>query len=158
MQSFEWPGDRLTVWPIGKGRASPNTFMCDEFNKWDFSVFIIVSTVIWGHYTHWRHKSTRTASSSSQRNWPITEMQLIMVFWFVMPCSLSGGYQYFGGTYCLHLQGEVSKDWDVRHLYRQRSANGNGEKMMRGGSHKGHEQCNCYAGFLLLFFILSPYL
>jgi hypothetical protein len=30
----------------------------------------------------------------------------ITVFWLVMPCGLVD-YQSFGGTYCLHLQGEV---------------------------------------------------
>jgi len=28
------------------------------------------------------------------------------VFWFMTPCNLVGGYQYFGGTYCLLLQGQ----------------------------------------------------
>jgi hypothetical protein len=31
----------------------------------------------------------------------------IVVFWVVMPCGLVGGYQHFGGTYRLRLQGEV---------------------------------------------------
>jgi hypothetical protein len=31
---------------------------------------------------------------------------LIIGLCFVMPCSLIGGYQRFGGTCCLHLQGE----------------------------------------------------
>jgi hypothetical protein len=29
----------------------------------------------------------------------------IVGFWFMMPCRLLGGYQAFGGIYCLHLQG-----------------------------------------------------
>jgi hypothetical protein len=29
----------------------------------------------------------------------------INVFWVVTPCGLVGGYQRFGGTYCLHHQG-----------------------------------------------------
>jgi hypothetical protein len=28
----------------------------------------------------------------------------MMVFWAMMPCGPVGGYQRFGGTYCLHLQ------------------------------------------------------
>jgi hypothetical protein len=30
----------------------------------------------------------------------------VVVFWVVMPYGLIGGYQRFGGTYRLHLQGE----------------------------------------------------
>jgi hypothetical protein len=30
-----------------------------------------------------------------------------VVFWVVMPCSVIGGYQYFGGMYCCHLLGEI---------------------------------------------------
>jgi hypothetical protein len=29
---------------------------------------------------------------------------LMVVFWVVMPSGLIGGYQCFGGTYCIHLQ------------------------------------------------------
>lgn len=35
---------------------------------------------------------------------------MLVVFWNVMPCKLRGGCQYFGGTYCLQLQG-----WCLRH-------------------------------------------
>jgi hypothetical protein len=31
----------------------------------------------------------------------------VEVFWVVMPCGVVVGYQYFGGPWCLHLQGEV---------------------------------------------------
>jgi hypothetical protein len=34
-----------------------------------------------------------------------SEHQSMLVFWVVTPCGLGGGYQRFGGTYCLHLQG-----------------------------------------------------
>jgi hypothetical protein len=27
-------------------------------------------------------------------------LTLIVVFWVLMPCSLLGGYQHLGGTYC----------------------------------------------------------
>jgi hypothetical protein len=30
----------------------------------------------------------------------------ILFFWVITPYSLAGGYQRFGGTYCLRLQGE----------------------------------------------------
>jgi hypothetical protein len=30
-----------------------------------------------------------------------------VVFWFLMPYSLVGGYQHFGGKYCLHLKIDV---------------------------------------------------
>jgi hypothetical protein len=33
----------------------------------------------------------------------------IVVFWIVMACGLVRGYQCFGGTYHLHLRGDVSK-------------------------------------------------
>jgi hypothetical protein len=29
-----------------------------------------------------------------------------MIFWFVAPCSVVGGYQRFGKTYCFYLQGQ----------------------------------------------------
>lgn len=29
----------------------------------------------------------------------------VVGFWFVTPCGLVAGYQYFGGAYCHHLQG-----------------------------------------------------
>jgi hypothetical protein len=31
------------------------------------------------------------------------------VFWVVTPCIVVGGYQRFGATCCLHIQGENSK-------------------------------------------------
>jgi len=31
----------------------------------------------------------------------------VEVFWFVTPCSGMVGYQRFGETFCLHLQGKV---------------------------------------------------
>jgi hypothetical protein len=31
----------------------------------------------------------------------------LVVFWVVRPCGPVGGYQRFGGTYRLHLQGEL---------------------------------------------------
>jgi hypothetical protein len=30
--------------------------------------------------------------------------------WNMTPCSQVGGYQYFGGTYCLHFQGTSEED------------------------------------------------
>jgi hypothetical protein len=33
-----------------------------------------------------------------------------VVFWVVTPCSLESGYQRLGGTYCLHLQGQLNFD------------------------------------------------
>jgi len=32
------------------------------------------------------------------------------VFWVLMPCVVSVGYQHFGGPCCLQLQGEVNGD------------------------------------------------
>jgi hypothetical protein len=37
----------------------------------------------------------------------------VMIFWFVMPCGLVGGYQVFVRTYCLHLQGFTSQKCTV---------------------------------------------
>jgi hypothetical protein len=31
----------------------------------------------------------------------------VWVLWIVMPCSVAVGYQCFGGSCCLHFQGEV---------------------------------------------------
>jgi hypothetical protein len=33
----------------------------------------------------------------------------VVAFWVVTPHNLIGGYQYFRGTYCLHLQREVCR-------------------------------------------------
>jgi hypothetical protein len=33
---------------------------------------------------------------------------LMLVFWFLTPCGLTGRYQHFVGTYCLHLQGCIT--------------------------------------------------
>jgi hypothetical protein len=35
----------------------------------------------------------------------------IKVFWIVTPCSDVVGYQRFGGSCCLHVQGEEKKRW-----------------------------------------------
>jgi hypothetical protein len=32
-------------------------------------------------------------------------MVMVMMFWVVTPCSLVVGYQRFGDTRCLHIQG-----------------------------------------------------
>jgi hypothetical protein len=39
----------------------------------------------------------------------------MLIFWVVMPCGLTGRYQRFEGTYCLHLLGlnEVVGKWVV---------------------------------------------
>jgi hypothetical protein len=34
----------------------------------------------------------------------------MVVFWVVTPCGLVGGYQHFGGTYSLHLRGELKPE------------------------------------------------
>jgi hypothetical protein len=36
-------------------------------------------------------------------------MMRIVIFGFVTPCSLVGGYQRFGGTYRLHVQGTLGQ-------------------------------------------------
>jgi hypothetical protein len=35
----------------------------------------------------------------------------VKVFWVMTPCNVVAGYQRFGGTCYLHLQGEVSGAW-----------------------------------------------
>jgi len=35
-------------------------------------------------------------------------MLQVEFFWIAIPCSVVVGYQCFGGTCCLHLQGEVN--------------------------------------------------
>jgi hypothetical protein len=35
----------------------------------------------------------------------------MLIFWIVTLCGLLGRYQCFGGTYCLHLQGQSDVVW-----------------------------------------------
>jgi hypothetical protein len=35
----------------------------------------------------------------------------------VKPCGITGGYQNFGGTYLLHIQGRGKSNWEVGQLY-----------------------------------------
>jgi hypothetical protein len=39
----------------------------------------------------------------------LTAVKMTMViFWAVTQCDFVGGYQSFGGTHCIHLQGETN--------------------------------------------------
>jgi hypothetical protein len=38
-----------------------------------------------------------------------TVLKIVAIFWVVMPCNFVVRCQHFGGSYCLHLEGEVKK-------------------------------------------------
>jgi hypothetical protein len=62
---------------------------------------------IWPHnleqQRHLHHCENLKSHVVSQNN---NICMLMMAFWLVTPSGLMGGYQHFGGTYFLHLQGE----------------------------------------------------
>jgi hypothetical protein len=72
-----------------------------QINKWS-------SFIIWQSYLHSVVKIMYVSILRTDNIQIFFKISSIFrqVFWVMTPCNLVGGYQYFGGTYCLLLQGQ----------------------------------------------------